>query len=117
MQDFWTDSFGRLSGGSRNGLPLLSALSFEFEDGAPDALAGKHGFEAAITDLNTALLGYRQVLETRAPDFGSALGPQHEDTEVLAASDTVHNALEALGQGHLDRPLFPGRPAVPQGAV
>lgn len=40
------------------------------------------------------------MLGTRAPDFASALGQGNPDTEVLAASDTVHNALDALGRGH-----------------
>ncbi|MDQ0093409.1 hypothetical protein [Paeniglutamicibacter psychrophenolicus] len=99
-QETGTVSFGRISGGTRNGLPFLSALSFEFDDGAPDARAGKHAFESAISGLNTALHGYLQVLGTREPEFGSALGPEHEDTELLGASDAVHNALEDLGLGH-----------------
>ncbi len=99
-QEAGTVSFGRMSGGTRNGLPFLSALSFEFDDRAPDARAGKHAFESAISGLNTALHGYLQVLGTREPDFDAALGPEHEDTELLAASDAVHDALEDLGLGH-----------------
>ena len=99
-QESGTVSRGRISGGSRNGLPFLSALSFESRDGAPDAAAGRQALESAATDLNTALHAYGQVLGTRAPDLASALERDHPDTEVLAASDTVHHALEALGQGH-----------------
>jgi hypothetical protein len=52
-QESGTVSFGRMSGGTRNGLPFLSALSFDFDDRAPDARAGKHAFESAIFGLNT----------------------------------------------------------------
>lgn len=39
-EDFGTVSFGRVSGGTLNGLPYLSTLDYHFDDGVPDQQAG-----------------------------------------------------------------------------
>ncbi|WP_411730978.1 hypothetical protein [Paeniglutamicibacter sp.] len=100
-EDFGTVSFFRASGGTRNGLPYLSSLSFDFDQGTPDPETGKRAFGTAITELNSALLDYERVLDARAGDFGQAFAPTPGDAELLAASDHVHDSLESLGLSHL----------------
>ncbi|MBV1778734.1 hypothetical protein KRR55_06360 [Paeniglutamicibacter sp. ABSL32-1] len=98
--DLGTVSFFRVSGGTQNGLPYLSSLTFDFDDGTPDPEEGESALAAAITGLNDALLDYRLKLASRAADFGQAFAPATGDAELLAASDRVHDALESLGMAH-----------------
>ncbi|GAA5225916.1 hypothetical protein [Paeniglutamicibacter antarcticus] len=98
--DFGTVSFGRVSGGTANGLPYLSSLSYHFDDGAPDPVAGKQAFGTDIAALNGALVDYDRVLASRADDFTSAFATVPGEDELSGASDRVHEALESLGLSH-----------------
>ncbi|MDO5744596.1 MAG: hypothetical protein Q4P23_09000 [Micrococcaceae bacterium] len=98
--DFGTVSFGRVSGGTANGLPFLSSLSYHFDDGVPDPAAGKLAFGTDIAALNGALVEYDRVLASRADDFTTAFATVPGDTALTVASDRVHEALESLGLSH-----------------
>jgi hypothetical protein len=98
--DFGTVSFGRVSGGTLNGLPYLSTLDYHFDDGVPDQQAGGHAFDSAITALHGALTSYRSVVAALGIDAGRSFISGNEDPGLLAASDHVQEAFEGLGLSH-----------------
>ncbi|ASN39552.1 hypothetical protein CGQ24_11345 [Arthrobacter sp. 7749] len=99
-EDFGTVSFGRVSGGTLNGLPYLSTLDYHFDDGVPDQQAGGRAFASAITALHGALASYRSVVAALGIDAGRSFIAGNEDSGLLAASDHVQEAFERLGLSH-----------------